>query len=196
MAVACFTVTALAFVFTSELVAALVCVAALIATLFVLWALTGSGRGRTRLRIGATVVGTLGTILAFTVGAIGAEDAAAVRWGVDTQAIVNRTWTTGSGSKTQYHCTLKHRDGTPIRHELRTNCEGYDSGDPIDVVADPKDRFGPVEGWKSDLPVKTEAEVAGGGALVLLLAIWLSAPAQPLRNRSGGRPSAVRTPRK
>ncbi|TDD91416.1 hypothetical protein E1293_02180 [Actinomadura darangshiensis] len=125
--------------------------------------------------------GVLALFVVYGVGVVGIRDVAISRVGVDADAVVTRTWKTrGRGNSSTHHCTLRRTDGTPIPRELATNCEGYGRGDTIGVVLDPDGRLAPVGGSKEDLPTTGEAQVAGGAALVLLLAIAVgSAPARP-----------------
>ncbi|GAA4073321.1 hypothetical protein [Actinomadura miaoliensis] len=125
------------------------------------------------------ICGMLALFLLYMVGAIAVRDIALTLVGADAEAVVDRTWTTSHrGSETQ-HCTLRHTDGTPIRRELESNCEGHDRGDVIPVVLDPEERFAPVAGPKSDLSALGELQAMAGAGLVLLVSVAIgSVPAR------------------
>ncbi|MEO3827702.1 hypothetical protein [Actinomadura sp. B10D3] len=135
--------------------------------------------------------GVLSLLALYIVGVVAARDIAMTLVGVDAEAVVERTWTTESRGSESHHCTLRRTDGAPIPGELATSCEGYGRGDTMPVVLDPRDRFAPVGGPKSDLPAVGESQVVGAAALVLLVSIAIgSVPEHPRRAGSSARSRA------
>ncbi|MFD0533276.1 hypothetical protein ACFQY7_05265 [Actinomadura luteofluorescens] len=134
---------------------------------------------------------TLGVLAAFVVhiaGVVAARDIAMTLVGVDAEAVVERTWTTHSRGSQSHHCTLHRTGGAPIPRKLATSCEGYGRGDTMPVVLDPRGRFAPVGGPKSDLPAVGESQVVAAAGLVLLASIAIgSVPERPTRARSSRR---------
>jgi len=123
--------------------------------------------------------GMLVLFLLYLVGAAAARDIALTLVGTDAEAVVDRTWTTTSRGMERHHCTLRRTDGTPIKRELDTDCEGRERGDTIRVVLDPRGRFAPVEGRKADLSAKGELQaVAGAGLVFAVLVAFGSMPAR------------------
>ncbi|URN01073.1 hypothetical protein LUW76_45965 [Actinomadura madurae] len=132
--------------------------------------------------------GVLSLLAVYIVGVVAARDIAMTLVGVDAEAVVERTWTTQSRGSESHHCTLRRTDGAPIPRQLATNCEGYGRGDIMPVVLDPRERFAPVGGPKSDLPAVGESQAVAAAALGLLVSIAIgSVPAQPSRTRPSRR---------
>ena len=122
-------------------------------------------------------LGYLALLVLYVGGVIAARDVALTLFGDDTDAVVSRTWTTHNRKgNDQYHCTLQRTDGTPIRRELATNCEGHERGETIPVVLDRAGRFAPISGPKSDLPTVGELQITATAAFVLVLTIAIGAP--------------------
>ncbi|MGW2313291.1 hypothetical protein [Actinomadura luteofluorescens] len=134
-------------------------------------------------------LGVLAAFVVYIVGVVAARDIAMTLVGVDAEAVVERTWTTQSRGSESHHCTLRRTGGARIPRELATSCEGYGRGDIMPVVLDPRGRFAPVGGPKSDLPAAGESQVVAAAGLVLLVSIVIgSIPRpEPLLLRCGGR---------
>lgn len=139
-----------------------------------------------RFRWAPLTLGYLALLVLYVGGVVTARDVALTLFGDDIDAVVARTWTThdGKGNK-QYHCALQHTDGTPIRRELATNCEGHERGETIPVVLDRAGRFAPISGPKSDMHTAGEIQATGIAALVLLTTIAIGTP--PKRKKEARR---------
>lgn len=130
-------------------------------------------------------LGVLAAFVVYIVGVVAARDIAMTLVGVDAEAVVERTWTTQSRGSESHRCTLHRTGGARIPRELATSCEGYGRGDIMPVVLDPRGRFAPVGGPKSDLPAVGESQVVAAAGLVLLVSIAIgSVPERPTRARS------------
>ncbi|MFB4314184.1 hypothetical protein [Actinomadura sp. 21ATH] len=136
---------------------------------------------RRRARPVPLVLGVVAVFVLNIVGVVAVRDAAMTMVGVDTRAVVERTWTKENRGSTSHHCTLRLPDGTALPGELATNCEGYERGDGILVVVDPRGRFAPVGGPRSDLPAAGESQVAAAAGLVLLVSIAIGGMPERLR---------------
>jgi len=122
-------------------------------------------------------LGYLALLVLYGVGVIAARDVALTLVGADTDATVARTWTTHDRrGRPHHHCALQRPDGSPIRRELATNCEGRSAGDTLQIVLDPAGRFAPVAGPKSDLDTTGELQLTSLAALALILSITLGTP--------------------
>ncbi|GLW99598.1 hypothetical protein [Microtetraspora sp. NBRC 16547] len=164
--------------------AALLGIAGVGGTLFALTHLYGTRRP---LRLGNVplTLGFLAVFVLYGVGVAAALDIAMTLVGIDAHAVVDRTWVTRGKASLNYHCTLRHEDGTPIPREFASNCEGRERGDTIPVVLDPRGRFPPVRGPKADLPAVGETQIAGIAGLVLLASTAIGSV--PARAPSSGR---------
>jgi hypothetical protein len=129
------------------------------------------------------VLGCLAMCVVFLTGAEAVHDLTLRRAGVDTDAVVDRVWTTESRPGPSYHCTLRRTDGTPIPRELTPDCEGFDAGETLAIVVDPDGRFAPRAGRKSGLDTTGWSGVAGTAGLIVLIVIAIGSP--PRRSKQG-----------
>ncbi|GAA3924654.1 hypothetical protein GCM10023085_02530 [Actinomadura viridis] len=145
-------------------------------------------RRPTRFKNLSLTCGVLALFVLYAVGVVAARDFALTLVGVDTTAVVDRTWTTPGRGTDIHHCTLRLPEGTAIRRELATNCEGHERGDTLRVVIDPHERFPPVEGPRSDLPTTGESQVVAVAGLVLLISIAIGSVAPRTASTAPRRP--------
>ncbi|MFI0353167.1 hypothetical protein [Actinomadura sp. 9N407] len=136
-------------------------------------------------------LGVLAMFGLFFVGVVAAPSVAMTLVGVDAEAVVERTWTTGGRGPKNHHCTLRLPDGRTIPREFAADCQGYERGDGIRIVHDPQGRFAPVRGPKADLPAVGQSQVVAVAGLVLLVSIMIGSV--PERGRA--RRSRQRGPR-